>query len=120
MTRQGKENNFKTYLLTHLLTYLPKYPIYHHHIKQRKLNQDILYVMLNILLGKSILENSNLNINNKVNLSVLEKMISDHYNTYDKDYKCIYKLREFKSNYEYSVNSLKNIHKIINKNKSNI
>ena len=47
-------------------------------------------------------------------------MISDHYNTYDKGYKCIYKLREFKSNYEYSVNSLKNIHKIINKNKSNI
>lgn len=73
----------------------------------REISQDILYVRLNISLalaatsgcfaasrsrlgceaGKSILENSNLNINNKVNLSVLEKMISDHYNTYDKGYK---------------------------------
>lgn len=53
----------------------------------KEIIQDILYVMLNIILGKSILENGNLNTNNKVNLSVLIKIISHHYNTYDKAYK---------------------------------
>lgn len=83
--------------------YFPDFNVYLDNM-YREISQDILYVMLNILLAKSKLENSNLNFN-LVNLSVLEKIISDHYNTYDKSYKCIYKLREFKSKYDYSVNS---------------
>jgi hypothetical protein len=78
---------------------------------KREISQDILYVMLNILLGKSILENSNLNTNSKINLSILRQIISDHYNTYEKGYKCMFELRLYKSNFECSVDFLKEVYK---------
>jgi len=87
---------------------------------KREIYQDCLYVVLNILLAKSILQNSNLNNNNKINLSVLNQIISDHYNTYDEGYKCIFELRKYKSNFECTVGFLKDAYKLINKDKSNV
>lgn len=87
---------------------------------KREIYQDSLYVILNILLGKSIIQNSNLNNNKKINFSVLDQIISDHYNTYDKGYKCMFELRLYKSNFESSVDSLKKVYNSMNKNKSKV
>lgn len=78
-------------------------------LMSREICQDILYVTLNIILGKSIIENDYLNTDNDINISVLRRILSHHYNTYARAYKCIYELRKYRSNYELTSKQLINI-----------
>lgn len=75
----------------------------------REISEDILYVLLNILLGKSILTNPELNknINNdKLFFNILEAIITKHYQKYSIEYQCLYDLRKYKLYNFMSLNQL--------------
>jgi hypothetical protein len=65
----------------------------------REIAEDMLYVLLNILLSKSILTNPLLRFyinNDKLFFKELESIITKHYNLYDKEYVSLHGLREYK------------------------
>jgi hypothetical protein len=76
----------------------------------REISEDILYVLLNILLAKSILTNTKVNnyINNdKLFFKELEFIISKHYKKYNVEYECLYDLRKYNCYNFMSLNELK-------------
>lgn len=81
----------------------------------REIAEDILYVLLNILLAKSILTKTKVNnyINNdKLFFKELEAIISKHYIKYNIEYQCLYSLRRYKC---YNFMSLEQLN-LINEN----
>lgn len=64
----------------------------------REITEDLLYVLLNILLARSVLNNININkyINNdELFNKKLEAILVKHYRKYKDEYNCLYKLREY-------------------------
>jgi hypothetical protein len=79
--------------------------------------EDLLYVLLNILLAKSILTNTKVKnyINNdKLFFKQLESVIGKHYIKYHIEYQCIYELRRYKC---YNSISLHDLNSFILNNK---
>ena len=64
----------------------------------REISEDLLYVLLNILLARSVL--NNIDINKYINKDQLfnkklEAILVKHYKKYKDEYSCLYKLREY-------------------------
>jgi hypothetical protein len=78
---------------------------------EREISQDIIYVTLNIILAKSIIENTKLNNNSNIDLSILKDIMLNHHKVYEKGYNTMNELRVFKANYETSIQSLKEDYK---------
>jgi hypothetical protein len=82
----------------------------------REICEDYVYITLNIILAKSILDNSNLNSNitnrDKFFL-ILRSILTDHMNKYKDQYKCLNLLRIYRLNNLCSVKSLKDLSKEI-------
>jgi hypothetical protein len=75
----------------------------------REICEDFLYVLLNILLGKSILQDFNLKINLKNDKEFdfnLKSIVSNHYDINQEGYKSLKELRIYKSNHLYSIKQL--------------
>lgn len=88
----------------------------------REVCEDYLYVLLNIILANSIINNSELKLsinNEKLFFDLLKSIIKLHYDEYKKEYICLNELRKFSSNYSLSVCQLKSIYNEVVKAKDN-
>lgn len=86
----------------------------------REVCEDYLYVLLNILLANSIINNLDLKLsikNENLFFDILKSIIELHYTEFKKEYICLNELRIYSSNYCLSVNQLNSIHKEMKKKK---
>lgn len=84
----------------------------------REVCEDYLYVLLNILLANSVINNLDLkfSINNEnLFFDLLKSIINLHYEEFKSGYICLNELRIYSSNYCLSVNQLKLFNKDITK-----
>nr|AMX22321.1 hypothetical protein [Cryphonectria parasitica] len=80
----------------------------------REICEDYLYLLLNILLANSIINNTELVLkvnNEKLFFDHLKSIIEIHYNENIKGYECLKELRIYSSNYFFSVNDLCTLYK---------
>lgn len=83
----------------------------------REVCEDLLYVSLNILLAKEIINNKYLPIyleQDKYFFDLLELIIKKHYDENELGYKCLKELRMYSANYALSVYQLDTIYSEFN------
>jgi hypothetical protein len=76
----------------------------------REVLEDFLYITLNILLAKSILENPNINKNlekEELHFKELSSIYKEHFITYKTEYDYLYKIREYNAYNFVSLEDLK-------------
>lgn len=88
----------------------------------REVCEDYLYVLLNILLANSIINNLDLKFQLSIKdqnlfFDILKSIIELHYKEFKKGYMCLNELRKYTGNYCLSVNQLNSIHKRVMKEK---
>lgn len=80
----------------------------------REVIEDFLYIALNILLAKSILENPQINKyldNQELLFKELAYIYKEHFLTYKAEYNYLYKIREYSAYNFVSLEELKFLHK---------
>lgn len=78
---------------------------------KREIYEDILYVLLNIMLGHRIINSFEVNegINSEKFFTMLTEIIREHYIHYSEEYKYLEDLRWYRINHYYSTTQLFNI-----------
>jgi hypothetical protein len=85
----------------------------------RELNEDFLYILLNLILSTKIVGNNDLekNLDNDQKFfDLLTTIIKNHYIENIEGYKCLYNLRLYDCNNHLSIDQIKDLHKEIMEN----
>lgn len=94
-------------------TFIPLFSLNNEYLL-REVIEDFLYIALNILLAKSIIENTKIkeNPHNKeLYYKELSSIYNEHFMTYKTEYDYLYKIREYNVYHFVSLEELKNIAK---------